>query len=947
VITSTRSTRIFRYAAVCRCLCLLVFSPTAAFAGDLNRVIKFRIDAQPLDSALLELSEQSSVQLMVATELVRGLDSPGVNGGFSTTEALTRVLGSNSLRFQVIADHTIALVAGSGAVQAKPTDPVGSGRTADTDEPSPVEAPEIPTRGVTASLYDDYKNVLDEIVVTGLRGRPRSIANSPSPIDVISSTALEQTGRMDVLHALQYLVPSFHLPTRAGGSTSTVIATGGLRGLNPDQTLVLVNGKRRHTTSLINAVALVYNGSVPADLDHIPMSAIERIEIMRDGAAAQYGSDAIAGVVNVILKSDRSGGAVNVLGAQNFDRGDGEQLEVSAHAAFPLGSDGFIDISAAARERGRSNRAEPIDENFRLYYPLPDGSPDPREETVDRLVTRNFGMFPMSAQSFAVNVELPTAEHVQFYGFGTFSRRTSILNWTYREPDNPNNIDEVYPDGYRPRLDIDENDFEVVAGVRGVLADWDWDLASSLGRNHAERHASRTINASLGPESPTEFYVGKLESRDWVTSLDVTRAIEAGPGELQVSWGAQHHREYYRIEPGDPASYAAGTWTFPAGHPRAGEQPAPGAQANHGITPEDASSATRDSVAVYGELGWTPVSDLFLSLAARYENYDDAAGDALVGKLSARYSVSDRLAFRFTASTGFRAPPLAQQQYASTTSQFRDLDGDAINDLLLIKQLPPESPAAVALGAVPLMPEESLNLSAGVTLKLLDNLSITADAYRIDLDDRISITSTLDGPEVGAILAANGLSDALSGQYYTNAIDTTTEGVDLVATWTKDLGAAGSLAFNLGVNVNHTDLDRVAPNPPELASLGPDFVLFDRIRRGNLTYGIPDHKAVLSINWLRGRFDTNLRVTRFGDYRSVSNNPDAEFRVEAENVVDLDVSYAFNDQWYLTLGANNIFNAYPTAIREPSERRGSGQYDTRGGFGFTGGSYFAELGLRF
>jgi iron complex outermembrane receptor protein len=432
-----------------------------------------------------------------------------------------------------------------------------------------------------------------------------------------------------------------------------------------------------------------------------------------------------------------------------------------------------------------------------------------------------------------------------------------------------------------------------------------------------------------------------------VNTLDLTRAFEVDAGSLQVSWGAQHHREYYEVAEGDPASYAAGEFVFPEGHPRQGQSPAPAAQGNHGITPEDASKGRRDSVAVYAELGWSPSADLYLGAAGRYEHYDDTAGDTLVGKLAARYALSDSVAVRATASTGFRAPPLAQQQYASSTSQFRDLDGDGVQELLLIKQLPPDSPAAVALGAVPLEPEESVGISAGLTFEALGSLVLTLDAYHIDLDDRIAITSTLSGPEVTAILVANGLSSSLSGQYYTNAIDTTTTGLDVVATYALELGEAGSLSFNLGYNTNDTDIDRIADNPPELEALGPDFVLFDRSRQGNLTYGFPQDKTVLGINWTWNKLNVGTRIVRFGEYRSVNNNPAAEHDIPAETIVDLDVRYQFTNLISASVGGNNVFNEYPAQIREPSVTGGSGFYDTSGGYGFTGGSWYARLELTF
>jgi iron complex outermembrane receptor protein len=600
-----------------------------------------------------------------------------------------------------------------------------------------------------------------------------------------------------------------------------------------------------------------------------------------------------------------------------------------------------------AKDQDASNRAVPIDPGVQLYYPLADGSPDPREATISRLVTENYGVMPSEAVRLAYNAGWTQSNDIELYSFGTYSIRESILNWTFREPNDPNNIDVIYPEGFRPKLLIDETDFEIAFGGRGAWGDWQWDATTLYGQNKADRDTSETLNASLGPTSPTEFYIGQLKSADWVNTLDVTRAFDKESGELQVSWGAQYHREFYQVVEGDPASYAAGTFVFPLGHPRAGEAPAPAAQANHGITPEDSSNKSRNSFAVYGELGWSPNENLFAGIAARYEDYDDTSGDTFVGKVTGRYALSDRFALRATASTSFRVPPMAQQQHESTTSQFRDLDGDGILELLLIKQLPPESAAAIALGAVPLGPEESANISVGFTYEPIDSLIVTVDAYRIELNERISITSTLSGAEVTAILVGNGLSSSLSGQYYTNAIDTTTTGLDVVASYSLAIGNAGSMAFNLGFNTNDTEIDRIAPNPPALDALGSGFVLFDQTRQGNLTYGFPNYKGVFGVNWQRKNFNANVRFVQFGDYRTTNNNPAIEKKVDAETIVDLDFTYQTSERFSITLGANNVFNAYPTEVLLPDPVRGSGQYDTRGGFGFTGGSYYARFKLTY
>lgn len=789
------------------------------------------------------------------------------------------------------------------------------------------------------ALAQDKTQVVEELVVTGNRGAPRTVIDSPTPIDVLSATEMDRSGKAGAFQALQTLVPSFNLPARAGGGTSTVIATGGLRGLNPDQTLVLVNGKRRHKTSLINSVSSLYNGSVPADLDMIPTSAISRIEVLRDGAAAQYGSDAIAGVINIMLRNT-PGGFVNASYGQNFDRNDGELYQTTGTYGFAIGDDGYLNVSATYKDQKLSNRALKVDPSVRIYPPLAGGAPDPREATVDRLVTRNYGVLPQMGLNLAYNFGYDTGA-AEIYSFGTIGRRTSDLPFTFRAPNSVNALPQLYPEGFRPNLVIDEEDFELAVGARGEVGGWSWDVSSVYGQNRAEENVSETLNASLGPTSPTHFYVGALESGEWVNSLDVTRAFALAGGELQVSWGLQHRYETYKVEAGEPLSYAAGNYVIPAGQPFAGQRPATGAQAAPGFQPSDASSSSRSNVAAYTELGYTPNEKLFVGAALRYENYDDASGDTLVGKINGRYEFNDWLAVRAAASTGFRAPGLAQQNYAASSSQFRLVGG--VLELLQIKTLRVASPEAIALGAQPLEPETSTNYSLGVTLQPMSALNVTIDAYQIDVDGRIAITSTLTGTAVSNILIANGLPGALSAQYYTNAIDTRTKGVDIVGTYRTDLGDWGQLRWNFGYNYNKTEITGVIPNPPELAALGPNFVLFDRLSRGNLTEALPKDKITLGANWQWERLNVNLRGTRFGEFTVLQNAPANDRSYGAKWVTDLEVSVKATDHISVSVGANNLFNVYPDANGIYNATIGSGQYSGLSQFGFTGGSYYARL----
>jgi iron complex outermembrane receptor protein len=794
------------------------------------------------------------------------------------------------------------------------------------------------TAGAAAAQTTDVQ----ELVVTGTRGAPRTVIDSPTPIDVLNGAELEKTGRAGAFASLQTLVPSFNLPARAGGGISTVISTGGLRGLNPDQTLVLVNGKRRHKTSLINSVSSLYNGSVPADLDLIPTSAIGRIEVLRDGAAAQYGSDAIAGVINIILK-EGDGGYIGTSWGQNFDRSDGELWQLNGAYGWALGDKAQLNVFASHKSQLLSNRANPVAPNIQIYPRLiPSGLPDPRELTVDRLITLNSGVLPQIGTNAGYNITYSLDDETELYSFGTVSRRVSDLPFTFRAPNSVNSLPQVYPEGFRPNLVIRERDYEFAAGVRGKAGGWDWDISSTLGYNRATENTSNTINASLGPSSPTVFYVGALRSTEWVNSLDLTRAFELeSAGNLQVSLGAQHRRETYRVEAGELASYQAGLYVIPAGQPFAGQRPATGAQATPGFQPSDASSSSRNNYAAYGELGWSPTERLFLGAAVRYEDYSDASGDTLVGKVNGRFEVTDWLAVRGAVSTGFRAPGLAQQNYAASSSQFRLVSG--VLDLLQIKTLPVGSREARALGAQPLTPEESTNISLGFTLEPMPDLAITVDAYRIDIDKRIAITSTLTGAAVSAILVANGLPGSLSGQYYTNAIDTRTDGIDIVATWKKDLGDWGALRASAGYNHNETEIRSIIANPPQLSALGPTFVLFDRLSQGNLTTAIPKDKIALSAAWTWNDVSVNLRQTRFGKYTVRQNLAANDRSYGAEWITDLEVSYKFRDKVTFAVGSNNLFNNYPDAVGIFNANLGAGQYPGTSPIGFTGGSYYARV----
>ncbi len=907
----------------------------AAPAAAQSAVNTFDIAAQPMQGALNALSAQSGVRLLYPYDRVSGLTSPAVRGRMATRAALDQIIAGAPLRVAMAQKDLIALSASGPNAELIRTAAVGPAFATT----SSVAVQDPGGGGASAAPQD-----VEAVVVTGIRGAPRTIIDSPTPIDSFTAADLEKSGRAGVFQALQTLAPSFNLPFRAGGGTSTIIATGGLRGLNPDQTLVLVNGKRRHKTSLINAVSSLYNGSVPADLDMIPTASIARIEVLRDGAAAQYGSDAIAGVINIILKGDTDAGLLSATYGLNFDRKDGDLTQYAFNKGFTFGDAGFVNVSVNYKDQRLSNRAYPIASSVQLF-PLVGGARDPREATIDRLVTRNYGQLPQTNTTVGLNGEYDFGK-IAVYGFGTWSKRESDLPFTYRTPNNVNTTPALYPLGYRPNEVVNEDDFELTAGMKGEIGGWDWDLSTGYGKNKAVLNTSNTENASLGPASPTVFYVGTLQSDEVTSNLDVTRGFDLGGSQLQVSFGAQYRREGYKILAGEPASYAEGLYRAPAGQPFAGVAPQTGAQATPGFRPADASTSHRDSEAVYGELGWDATEKLFIGAAARYENYSDSSGDTLTGKLTARYEVSDWLSLRGAVSNGFRAPGLAQQKYAATSSQFRTVNG-VPNQLLLIKTLPVSAPEAVALGAKPLTPEKSKNISAGFTLQPLDGLDITVDGYQIEVDNRIAITSTLTGTAVSNILISKGLSGDLSAQYYTNAIDTRTRGIDVVATYRYDLGDWGKLRANAGFNYGKTTIQNIIPNPPELTALGSSFVLFGRGSQGFLTTSFPKSKVALGLNWDWNKLNVNLRSTRYGKYTVVADLVAQDRSYGAKWITDLEVSYKLLDSVTLAAGANNLFNEYPDKNGIYNAALGSGQFPGTSPFGFTGGSWYARVQYTF
>lgn len=781
-----------------------------------------------------------------------------------------------------------------------------------------------------------------DIVVTGTRGQARSVLSSPTPIDVIGGEDIEKLGGgMQLRDALTQLVPSFQSTTVGSSSFNSLTRPAGLRGLSGVHVLVLVNGKRRHNSSIIdfNSGATSQGGN-PVDLDLIPSSAIERIEVLRDGASAQYGSDAIAGVINVILKTNDSGGKASIEAGQRYGRdgsgSDGETISGSASHGFAIGDGGSFTLSVEGKKAKAAIRNSDVPGTF--YFPLPGGAPDPREATVNRR-TYLGGLPDVKDVKVAQTLVLPLG-NVEFYSDGTFGYRDARVGQAGRKPNTNQNIIEIYPDGFTPFYTLQETDFQFTGGLRGEVSGWNIDLSSTYGRNYAKNGADNTLNASLGASSPTEFKTFSSAFDQWTNNLDLTRRYElGGEAALQVSLGAEYRYENYVTKPLDVDSYRNGGYFYPTG-PLAGRPAQVGAQGAIVVTPEDAANLNRNIWAGYVDLALDVSPRFLITGAGRFEHFDDSSGSVFSGKLSARYEVTDWLALRGAFSNGFRAPSLTQQGFAQTSTSINLVGGVYIP--VLTKIVKTGSPIANALGAEPLKPEKSKNYSLGFTLTPAQGLNISVDAYHIDLKDRITLTGLLSGTGVRNILIANGFSGDQSVRFFTNAVDTRTRGVDVVATYSFDTGADSRLRTSVGFNYNDVDITHIADNPPELAGLG--LTLFDRRTQGWFTSAAKT-KLILGLNWEAGRFGINVKETRYDKFKSLDNAPANDQSFDAKWITDLEVSYRATDKLRLAAGAYNIFDVYPDRTTV-ANTIGLAPYGA-GPFGQYGGYYYGRISLDF
>ncbi|WP_338366146.1 TonB-dependent receptor [uncultured Pseudoalteromonas sp.] len=778
---------------------------------------------------------------------------------------------------------------------------------------------------IAAEQDTQAQESIEVISVTGTRRSLRSIAESTVPVDIITSGDMKSTGQLEISQILANQVPSFNYPSATMGDGTDHAKPAVLRGLAPDHTLVLINGKRRHAGALLNLAGVVGRGSTAVDLNMIPTSAIKRVEVLRDGAAAQYGSDAIAGVINIVLKDASEGGSVSVTygeydtqmagapqlestyadadGNLAFNTGadrevnDGATRTISANAGFELLDNGFVNISIEQRDNDSTQRSgfDPREQ----YDRLEDGSLDPREFTIDRYNHR-FGKAELEDYALFYNMGYDFDNGYNLYSFGSYSKREGNSGGFYRRAKDSRNILEVYPDGFLPQIETDVQDYSFALGLQGETGQWTWDVSTNYGRNDFGFGVVNSINTSLGADSPTEFDNGALVYDQFLVNATANTTLDFGlPDDVFFTVGAEYRHESYKIEQGEEASYI--TALDSDGNPIA----AGGAQVLAGFGPESVTDESRHNVALYVEFDTYLTEDWNLVLAGRYEDYTDF-GDTFTSKLASRYSINENLSLRGAISTGFRAPSLAQSSYRQISTVLEN------NQPFEVGLFPTDSAAAQALGAEQLDAEESVNVTAGF-MYTQGSFSLTVDAYRIDIDDRIVLSENLEGDAVVEILQNAGELNTESVRYFTNAIDSRTQGVDIVATYNLDLSDFGDLRLNVAANFNDTEVTHVDDNPSELNSLGDDYVVFARREVGRFEEGTPDSKWNLSAVWNFNEWQTTLRATRYGEVADISTTADRDEYIDPKWITDLEVAYRPDEYWKFAVGANNLFDQYPQA----------------------------------
>ncbi|WP_444924354.1 TonB-dependent receptor plug domain-containing protein [Microbulbifer sp. DLAB2-AF] len=806
--------------------------------------------------------------------------------------------------------------------------------------------------------------LLEEVITIGTRVEGRSATDSSAPIDIVTGDEFVNQGDGDLNNLLRNVVPSYNVNAKPISDAASIVRPANLRGLPPDSTLVLVNGKRRHRASVIAFLGSgVSDGAQGPDISAIPAIALKQVEVLRDGAAAQYGSDAIAGVINFQLKDAAEGGTVEVKHATTAE-GDGDQSMVAANFGLPLTDSGFVNFSMEYREQDSTSRSTQRDDATQL---IADGN------THVANPAQIWGQPEVDDDTkFFINSAIELNDTVELYAFGNYASRSTDGGFYFRNPENrdgvftykdeidtngdgvpdkevvlpligdldpSNGIDncqnvsvseahdldecfsftEMFPGGFTPRFGGDLEDYSMVFGLRGELANGiGYDVSASRGQNKVDFHIYNTINATMGPNTPTSFSPGGYAQTETNFNIDLTKATEISGKALYMAGGFEWREEEFEVNMGDEASWTQGPLTE--------QEFLIGSNGFSGFGPEVIGTFDRDNIALYTDFELEATDNLRLGTALRWEDFSDF-GSTFNYKVSGHWAINDVIALRSTYSTGFRAPTPAQSNISNVTTAFAD--GQLENK----GTIPPTNPVAVLKGGKQLQPEESKNFTIGAIIAAGD-WDITLDYFQISVSDRITQSADQELSEAEkAQLVADGISGAdslTSIRFYTNDFDTKTRGIDVVATY--PLGDATDLSFA----ANWTDTEVTKYREETISDM----------RLGQLEDGLPNIRGNATISHAGEGWRGLVRLNYYGSYWE-AHLDDYSLPIDAgdEWTVDIEGAYDFSDSLSLIAGAENLFNNYPD--KNPWSGVAGAEYPETAPMGFNGALYYVRAQYEF
>ena len=812
---------------------------------------------------------------------------------------------------------------------------------------------------------------IEEVVAVGTRRDARSVGDSPAPVDVISGSDIKNQGAVDVDYMIRTLVPSFNVNTQPISDAATLIRPANLRGLPPDNMLVLLNGKRRHRGSVISFLGGgIADGAQGPDISAIPSIALKKVEVLRDGAAAQYGSDAIAGILNFVLNDSAEGTRLEIKQGEYSD-GDGETWRIAANAGMPFTDDGYANFSMEIQEQDPTARSAQRGDAASLKaagvpvweHPFGNGE------------AQVWGSPKVSDDyKFTANIGLDLDDSKKFYLFSNYAEKNVLGGFFFRNPNNrtgvyddgsdirliadagqaaggartcASNVDakagnlvgaalaaytndancfvfnELFPGGFTPSFGGDVTDWSIASGVSGTTdGGTEYDISVHVGENRSDFYIENTVNPSLGPQSPTQFNPGSYIQLEKNFNMDFVRSIPMQSFDLSFAYGFEWREEQFEIINGDVASFTTGPY-FNQGF-------GIGSNGFAGFTPDIAGVWDQQNYAIYLDFEGDVTENLVLGLASRFEDFD-TFGTTTNTKFSALWRATDSLKFRTTVSTGFRAPTPGQSNVSNVTTASISGTGELVQQ----GTLSPTNPIAVTAGGAALQPEESDNLSFGLVWDVTDALNVTIDAYEIEITDRIALTGnfSLSDAQRAALVAAKvpGASDMQTFRFFTNDFDTTTDGIDVVATYSTEL-MGGVTDFTFVYNETDTEVDRST--------------LLSASRINALEALLPESRWNLSAVHNVGDWTILARYMYVGEseyYYGLNDlgNPDIT-TLDDQSQLDLEFTRDFGN-YQITLGAENITDEYPE--KDTGVTCCGAIYPEFAPLGFMGAFYYLRVGI--